>query len=229
MGISTGLKKKLSIAACEVGTDGIIRVDDDKTAWEVLINPAAYKRQLRIDYNKKKTLGQASSTPKFNAICPATLSMDNLVLDGTGVVELIGMSSVNDKIQALLDTIYAYDGEEHEPNYVRLLWGSLIFFGRVESIDIDYTMFKPSGEPLRAKVALGLTNWMSNEESALRANMSSPDLSHLVEVVEGDTLPLLCNRIYNDPGYYREVARINNLTDFRNLTPGSVLRFPPLF
>jgi nucleoid-associated protein YgaU len=41
-------------------------------------------------------------------------------------------------------------------------------------------------------------------------------------------LPLLCNRIYNDPSYYREVARINNLSNFRNLEPGLILRFPPL-
>jgi hypothetical protein len=228
MAISTGLKKKLSIAACNVSSDGSISVDSSKSAFEVMINPASYKRQLSINYNKKKTLGQSSSASKFSAICPETLSMDNLVLDGTGVVELVGMTSVTDKVNALLAVIYNYNGQKHEPNYVRLLWGTFIFFGRIESIAIDYTMFKPSGEPLRAKVGLGFTGWMSNEEGSLRANQSSPDLSHLVEVAMGDTLPLLCNRIYNDPSYYREVARINNLSNFRNLEPGLILRFPPL-
>lgn len=227
MPIATGLKKKLTIAACKV-SGGTISVDGSKTAFQVMINPAGYKRQLSIDYNKKKTLGQANAEPKFSAVCPENLTLENLVLDGTGVVEQASYRSVKEMIDGLLKVIYNYDGKQHEPNYVRLLWGTFIFFGRAESISIDYTMFKPSGEPLRAKVSLGFTGWMSSEESSLRANQSSPDLSHLVEVAMGDTLPLLCSRIYNDSSYYREVARVNNLTNFRNLEPGQVLRFPPL-
>jgi hypothetical protein len=227
LAIISGLKKKLSIAACKV-SDGSISVDKSKTAFEAMINPAGYKRQLCIDYNKKKTLGQSSAAPKFSAVLPETLTLEGLVLDGTGVVEQNGQQSVKEMIDALLAVIYNYNGQRHEPNYVRLLWGTFIFFGRAESISIDHTMFKPSGEPLRAKVSLSFTGWMSAEESTLRANQSSPDLSHLVEVAMGDTLPLLCSRIYNDPSYYREVARINNLTNFRNLEPGMVLRFPPL-
>jgi nucleoid-associated protein YgaU len=69
---------------------------------------------------------------------------------------------------------------------------------------------------------------MSKEEEALRANRSSPDMSHLIEVKAGDTLPLLCYRVYRDSSYYLEVARQNKLTDFRDLKPGSKLHFPPL-
>ncbi len=227
MTVTTGVMKKLSIAACKVRSGGTIIVDSDKKPFEVMINPSNFKRQLTIEYSKQQTLGQSAGSPKFAAICPEGLSMSNLVLDGTGVVAP-ATRSVNDMVNALLAVIYQYNGEEHEPNYVRVLWGSFIFFGRVENINIDYTMFKPSGEPLRAKVSMGYTGWMSNQERALRANMSSPDLSHLVEVREGDTLPLLCNRIYKDPSYYREIARINNLSNFRKLEPGSLLRFPPL-
>jgi LysM repeat protein len=69
---------------------------------------------------------------------------------------------------------------------------------------------------------------MSPQEEALRANRSSPDLSHKVMVKAGDTLPLLCYRIYRDSSWYRDVARINNLDDFRDLKPGTRLVFPPL-
>lgn len=220
-------RRKFNIAPCKV-SGGQISVDTSRTAFEALINPVGYKRKLSIEYNKKQTLGQPSATPRFSAIRPESITIENLVLDGTGVVDGTGSRSVKDMIDALLAVIYQYDGKKHEPNYIRLLWGTFIFFGRVESIALDYTMFKPTGEPLRARVTLGIVGWMSATESALRANLSSPDLSHLVEVTAGDTLPLLCNRIYNDPSYYREVARINNLTSFRKLEPGMVLRFPPL-
>jgi hypothetical protein len=227
--LSTGLKKKLTIAPCKVDK-GTITVDSGKgkTIFEAMINPAGYKRQLSIDYSKQKTLGQSSTDPMFSAICPEVLTLDNLVLDGTGVVTLIGLQNVKDMIDNLLKVIYVYEGDKHEPNHVRLVWGSLIFFGRAQSISIDYTMFKHDGTPLRAKVSLSFLGWMSKKEGELTANLSSPDLSHLVEVRAGDTLPLLCNSIYNDSAYYREVARVNNLTNFRNLEPGLVLRFPPL-
>ena len=45
---------------------------------------------------------------------------------------------------------------------------------------------------------------------------------------EGDSLPLMCHRIYGDARYYLEVARTNALVDFRSLRPGTELLFPPL-
>ncbi len=227
-GISTGLKKKLTISPCTVDEAGNISVDSSKPAFEALINPAGYKHQRSIEYNKKKTLGQAGAEPKFSAICPEKIVLQDLVLDGTGVVVLIGMSDVKTMISCLMDVVYKYIGTNHEPNHVRLLWGSLIFFGRVESIAIDYTLFKPSGEPLRAKLQLTFVGWMSDQEMGLKANRSSPDLTHIVEVKAGDSLPLLCYRIYKDSSYYMEVARVNNITNFRDLKPGLKLRFPPL-
>lgn len=111
--------------------------------------------------------------------------------------------------QGLFDAA-VYDGENHEPNHVRLLGGSLIFCGRLESMSVEYTLFKPSGKPLRA-------------------NRSSPDLSHVIEVKAGDdALPLLCDRVYKDCSCYLEVARVNHITHFRDIAPGRKLHFPPL-
>lgn len=49
---------------------------------------------------------------------------------------------------------------------------------------------------------------------------------HLVQV--GDTLPDLCNQIYNSPSYYVQVAKYNGLNKFRNLKSGTQLIFPPI-
>ena len=46
-------------------------------------------------------------------------------------------------------------------------------------------------------------------------------------VKKGDTLPLLCFLIYGDSRHYLEVARANKLVNFRNLTVGEELSFPP--
>jgi len=62
---------------------------------------------------------------------------------------------------------------------VRVLWGTLIFYGRMSSMSVQHTLFKPSGDPLRAKVDLTFVEFISAKEADLLANRSSPDLTHL--------------------------------------------------
>jgi len=222
---ASGQKKRLSISSCTVDAAGNINVDASKPKFEVMLNPSSYSRELSIEYSKAKALGQHGGEAKFSAYRPEAVSFD-LVLDGTGVAG--PAPDVKTQVKQLEAVVYGYDGEQHEPNPVRLLWGSLILFGRLTSMSLEYTLFKPSGAPLRAKVKLAFRGFMSAEEESLRANRSSPDLTHRVEVKAGDTLPLLCYRIYQDASYYPEVARINKLSNFRFLEPGTRLYFPPL-
>jgi len=226
--VSTGSKKKLKLSPCTVDDSGNVTVDDG-ASFEVMLNPSSYSHSYSIGYSKKEAMGQLGSDTKFSGVKPEKVSFD-IVIDGTGVVEVpdSDSSDVKDQVKALTDIVYKYDGSNHEPNHVRVLWGSLIFFGRLDSMSVEYTLFKPGGEPLRARIKLGFSGFMSKEEEALRANRSSPDMSHLIEFKAGDTLPLLCYRVYRDSSYYLEVARANNITNFRDIKPGSKLHFPPL-
>lgn len=227
-GLSTGTKVLLTISPCTVADNGNVTVGSDK--FEVMLNPSSYTHEHSISYSQQETFGQVGSESKFSGVEAEKVKFD-LVIDGTGVVDLPmlgGSDDVKTQIRSLNAIVYEYKGNNHEPSVVRLLWGSMIFFGRLESMSAEYTLFKPSGEPLRAKVKLGFVGFMSKEEESLRADRSSPDLSHRIEVQAGDTLPLLCYRIYQDSSYYPEVARFNNLPDFRYVEPGSNLDFPPL-
>lgn len=221
---------------------------------ELMLNPSEYEHSASISYTggysgrgdkkgqcSKTPLGQLSPPTRFVSVDAEKVSF-NAVIDGTGVVELPGSGAgypdVNTQINDLKKVAYQFDGENHEPPVVRLSWGKLdlsgvnitgkYFYGRLTSLNVKYTLFKPSGEPLRAKVSMGFVSFMTLEESALRKNQSSPDLSHLVEVRAGDTLPLLCQRIYKDSRQHLVVARENRLSNFRDLKPGTLLRFPPL-
>jgi nucleoid-associated protein YgaU len=227
--ITSAEKTRLSMTRYNVSDTGTVSLDSS-IAFTVLLNPADIKHTRSISYDKKKALGQPAVDPKFSAVEAEKLSFA-LLLDGTGAVPLGASETrldVKTQLEKLNRVVYQYDGSQHQPGHVRLLWGTLIFFGRMESMSIHYTLFKPSGDPLRAKVDLSFVGAMSKAETELVSNLSSPDLSHRVEVREGDTLPLLCNRIYGDPGYYLEVARVNGLTHFRDLRPGGKLHFPPL-
>ncbi|MCH7736959.1 MAG: peptidoglycan-binding protein [Chloroflexi bacterium] len=235
-GLSTGQKTLLSIAPCSLDKKtGNISVVDPKNAqkewFEVMINPSDYSHKYTVDTEVKKRPIGGTRYAKFNAYRPDSVNFD-IVVDGTGVVELpksaLASKDVKTQIQKLKDVVYVYDGAEHSPHPVRVLWGSLIFFGMLESMSMQYTLFKPSGEPLRAKVGLAFKNSQSVGEWIAKAKPSSPDMDHVLEVKAGDTLPLLCYQVYKDSGYYTDIARVNNLVNFRTLTPGTRLRFPPL-
>ncbi|PCJ21792.1 MAG: peptidoglycan-binding protein [Gammaproteobacteria bacterium] len=192
-----------------------------------MLNPEDISHNLSIRYNETEVAGQLSKMKKFDGIDSESMSF-KILIDGTGVVAQETFVDVKTQVKTLLDIVYVYDGVKHEPNHVRILWGSFIFFGRMDSISFKYTLFKPSGEPLRAEADVKFSGFLTAEEEALRSNRSSPDLSHVVLVKAGDTLPALCDRIYSDPLVYRQVAEVNRLVDFRKLIPGTRLLFPPL-
>jgi hypothetical protein len=221
----SGKKAVLQIFGCDVD-DGKLTVKKD-AAFKALINPSGYDRTLNVVFAKDKTRGSTGVEPKFDFVKPETIVLKELVLDGTGAVPGVRIP-VKEQVETLCKAVYNYVGEKHEPPIVRVVWGTLLFYGRVESLKFNYTLFQPNGEPLRAKVALTFVAFTSAEEGAKLMAKSSPDLTHLVVVKAGDTLPLLCERIYRDPLYHLEVARINGLTQVRQLEPGMRLRFPPL-
>lgn len=221
---TTGKKEKLKLTQCKVLKGGKVEVIDGNS-FEVMLNPASYNSKYSISYNDNEAQGQSASNLKFNVIKPQDFSFD-IIFDGTGVVDQ-SAPAVKDQIRGLRD-IFVYSGDEHQPPVTRVLWGTMIFFGYLTSMSVDYTLFKPSGEPLRAKVTLSFKGFMSQEEESLRADRRSADLTHVVEMRAGDTLPLMCERIYKDSGYYTQVARLNNIINFRDIKPGIRLFFPPL-
>lgn len=216
---------KLTITQCMVEGNGNVKTTG--TSFKVMLNPDGYSREWRIQYSDKEANGSTASEKKFSRIEPSKLTLKKIIIDGTGTVSTGGLS-VTDRIDELKAIVCKYNGDKHEPNWIQVKWGSLIFVGRLSSLSVDYTLFKRDGTPLRAEVAMTFGGARSKEEAKKKANQSSPDLTHLVEVNAGDTLPLMCHRIYGDSEYYRDVARINNLSGLMTLMPGITLCFPPL-
>ena len=133
------------------------------------------------------------------------------------------------EIEALENIVYTYQGKIHRPNFVKIQWGkNMLFKGVLVSMDISYTYFRPDGSPLRAKVSLGFSQYISPSTLEKLDQKESPDVSHLVNVADGESLPQLCKRIWDDETYYVQVAKFNGLNKFRHLKGGTQLIFPPL-
>jgi hypothetical protein len=161
----------------------------------------------------------------FKKMKPGDLSL-TFFIDGTGAngrpIE------VQEKVEKF-QTVTGYNGNIHRPNYLKVVWGTLQVKRCVlKSASIAYKLFKADGVPLRAVITATFTDSADDQTRVAVAQDQSPDLTHVRRVKAGDTLPLLCHEIYGDPQLYLQVAQANGIDDFRNLTPGTRVFFPPL-
>jgi len=228
---------KLKLIRCLEVDGQIISANDPNYTFEVTINPENYSRTYGRRYSgteeeggkDKSAIGKSAAITKFSRPTPEKLSF-SIVLDGTGVVpDAVGVK-VADQVLQLRKTAYDFVGDEHEPAPVKIVWGAGLdeFYGRLTDLTVDYTLFKSDGTPLRAKIKLDFVQAMTEREESSLAKRKSPDMTHVIRVREGDTLPLLCQRVYKDDSKYLAVARLNDLDTFRDLKPNTLLRFPPM-
>lgn len=195
--------------------------------YSVMINPDTIKWNRKIDYNNVQATGTSSASQRYKSTPSDDISFD-IIIDCTGVVDS-KRTDMAKEMERLEKIIYTFNGEIHRPNYLKIQWGKNISFKCVlKSFNTTYTFFKPDGSPLRAKVALSFEEYLSPQTVEKQEKSSSPDLSHIVEVVEGDTLPQLSFRVWDNQNYYIQVAKYNGLNKFRNLKGGSQLIFPPI-
>ena len=193
--------------------------------WQAPLNPDSYRYSLQNHFTEDQAIDTAGKTLRYKTQSPLGLSL-NLVIDATGAVE--GPEDLPDEIERLKEVAYEYNGEIHSPNYLRVLWGALVYPAMLERMDVDYTLFAPSGRPVRATIGLTLRPHEVKEVRARRAGKSSPDLTHRQVFGPDSNLPALCAAIYGDPSHYIDVARANDLDDITRIAPGTVIRFPPL-
>ena len=203
--------------------------------FTALINPAEYSHSHSI----KVTRREDEKTPvneSYDSTDPETVDF-TLMFDSTGAIPGTKKDSVFDSIDSLKDVCYYYNGTIHRPNYLKLKWGENFkrtkkgekyFTCQLKSLNISYKLFAPDGTPLRAEAKLSLSEFRDAKTIVAAAGAQSPDLTHIRLVRQGDRLPLMCYEIYNDSSLYLQVAKVNNITNFRKIQPGQQIFFPPL-
>jgi len=135
---------------------------------------------------------------------------------------------VDRAIQKFLELTQKVQSASHSPNFLQINWGAFQFRGVLEKATINYKLFNSSGLPIRATVSASFIQSIPREEQAAEAGRTSPDLTHIRTVKSGDTLPIMCLRVYGTQEFYLEVAKANKLKNFRKLEVGKELFFPPL-
>lgn len=194
--------------------------------YDVLFNPENYSTKDSQEFSSSKSPnGSSEPSVKYKGGGQDEFELD-LFFDATGVVSDI---SIEDQINEVRELVFEFNGDIHEPNYVRVYWGTQsLFQGRVKTWNVQNKLIDSKGTPLRAEVKAKLVASISAQKRALEEGKNSADLTHLREVKAGISLTQMCFEIYGDSKYYLKVARHNEINDFRQLKPGDQLSFPPI-
>ncbi len=223
--------EKLKIHAYKDSKRGTADLID---TFEVMFNPETLKRTYEIEYENAQADGTSGMAQKYSRSSPQNLNL-NLFIDGTDVSRLGIMQlepgntgDVTTQVKKFLGLTYIYNGDIHKPNSLTVEWGPFTFDCCLTSVEITYKLFDKEGNPLQAELDVFFVSDIENTERVAKEGSNSPDLTHARMVKSGDTLPLLAHEIYNDPMYYPELARVNNLDTLRKIEPGRILQFPPI-
>ncbi|KPH15032.1 hypothetical protein [Chryseobacterium sp. ERMR1:04] len=210
-------------------------------AFEAFINPTGFSVTYKTKHNTNQAQGKSKASLGYIVSLASGLQLEFL-FDGTGVTEsnpgnklinkikgkVFAKQAVKQQIKDFYKATGELAGPIHKPYHVVLHWGDFEFKGILSELTIEYKLFDNEGLPLRAIGKATFNESISPELESKMANTNSPDLTHKRTVQDGDTLPLMTERIYGDSKYYLEVAKVNGLINFRQLKPGQDLFFPPL-
>ena len=227
--MASGKLEKMLVLAFESAekaeTGGI---PEAKARFDALINPESYALEYKVKTSDGQGQGTLGAQVKFEYTLPNELTFDFL-FDNTGLID--GKPKPNGvfgDVDAFRKLLTEYQGSSHEPYHLKLVWGNLIFKGRAIEVGISYKLFNPDGQPIRAVVRVKVKGSIEEKKRAALQDNRSADLTHRRTVMPGDTLPLMCFEVYGDPRHYLFVAEFNQLDDFRSLTEGGQIQFPPL-
>jgi Contractile injection system tube protein/LysM domain len=212
-----------------------LEIEGGGPAIECAFNPQSYTVSKTNVWNFKPTTGTDVPTGEFGGGLPRRTQL-SLLLD----VSLLGPDeSVKDRTNELLkmmETGGGGGGGGAAPPFVTFRWGSVDLPKSVPvSLTIQYVLFHPNGEPIRADVGLEL----AQAEKASTASSSSgnepqnPTTAALRglkvhTVADGDSLASIAYDAYGDPTRWRLIAEANGIDNPMHLNRGTPLTIPRL-
>lgn len=236
IGNKLGLTNSGEITPLIIKSYANIERTKEEIVFEAYINPDEYSLNYNVIADKETELGRNGSEGTFIGTEPLEVTL-KFFLDGTNVVPIKKTGDKLDVKEKIGDfhKVIGYEGDIHRPRFLRLIWGKGAWLRTnqdcfdcyLKTASFQYKLFDKDGTPLRAIITATFLEALPKPPKEAAEGNSSPDLTHVRVVKEGDTLPAMTGAIYGDFRYYLEVARINNLQDFRNLPPGKKLFFPP--
>ncbi len=214
-------------------TKASIKVGDKE--YKCLYNPSDLKITRTVEHTEKKILGHGFPKLQYthanSAILTFKLFFDtysagietgnpDLETNNALVTESKpAVTKYTDDIVKLVEI----DSEKHEPPEVIFEWGENQFKGYIIQIVEVYTLFSPSGIPLRATLDITMK---SSEEKKIVLN--SADRTKHRAVKSGEMLYSFAHTAYGDCAEWRRIAEVNGIDNPRLLKSGESIVIPAI-
>jgi nucleoid-associated protein YgaU len=202
----------------------------------VLFNPNAYSISKPVTWSASQAAAGGGQTDR-------SVNAPTLVFGGGGsrqlslelffdVTEPIDDQPVAD-VRTITNAIVALtriESKQGRPPVCEISWGAapvnsdFPFTGVVTSLTQRFTLFRNTGEPVRANLTLTLMEFLDPEDDQ---RQTDPELTTR-RVRRGDSLTSIAAEVYRDPALWRVIAEANSLDDPRRLDIGRTLSIPKL-
>ena len=103
------------------------------------------------------------------------------------------------------------DGDKRVPPICMFAWGRLKYTGVITNIQEKYTMFLPSGEPVRGTLQVTFQSVLTPQE--MLASMGKPNCLKLWQVKMGERLDIIANTALRDASQWRAIATYNGIAN----------------
>jgi LysM repeat protein len=120
------------------------------------------------------------------------------------------------------------ESETHAPPVLWVNMASLNLRCVLSRVSEHFTMFIPSGVPVRARLGCTFIETRDATQEAKAANLQTADFSKVHTVTSGETLSEIAAALYRDPAQWRPIAIANQIADPLSIEPGQTLRVPAL-
>ena len=210
--------------------------------WESEESPEGLEMEQSNQYNSTEPIGGFPKTT-FSAQKPDRLKLtlsikekDTITLESSDLKSVlksgdlskhIGESS-EDQIKSLKNVIWKYDGSNHQPPFVKIIYGDFLFKGICKDFAEKKVQVNSEGKLIVAQVFLKFESTISPDLANKKAGNQSPDMTHYYTVKEGETLPFISNKIYGTTSLYLALAKYNQMNSPRSLKAGERIIIPPL-
>jgi len=230
---SEGSLKKAKLELHEPSADGSL----DKPgalidSIEFQFNPKELTLSKSAKWTRPTTRGsKKASPPQYQGPQPSKMTLE-MFLDSSVFFEK-GKKQGDDVVKTVerlflccAPTATSHDKKKDSPPWVQLKWGGVTgFLGYIESVQAKYTLFTPTGLPVRAVCTVVLQE-LAGEPPGTNPTSGGrvPYREHVV--VHGDSLAGIAYAEYGDAALWRAVADINRVDDPSRLRPGLRLLLP---
>lgn len=213
-----------------------IRPEGGKKPIQALYNPEKYSVNKSVQYAEIGIPGLDEPVLQFVRGQNEKVTLD-LFFDTTEQGMLDNVADVRNLTRDVYNLLKV-DSTTHAPLRFGIEWGAgHSLFGQgittslcvLESMNEEFTLFAPTGEPLRAKLTVTIRMAASVDLQFKENPRHSPDRTKVVTVVRGQRISDIAYQQYGDSTKWRPIADANpSIGNPRFLKAGATLVIPSL-